>query len=162
MRRAWKFYFNYELSPWDLKACHTFRKRQNTGLSVPIITKFLYNRDKNEIYARRKMLRGYQNQGKNLFITETIARLKFSSRRCQRVCLQCKSWINTCCEVASWGSDETCSKKPQQEYYAKKENKRGIQDVDTMEAEVATPTVKKVSNTTSPVLEAGSSANACG
>ena len=42
----------------------------------------------------------------------------------------------------------------------RKEKKRGIKDVDMMEAEVATPTVKKFIETISPVLEAGT--NACG
>ena len=39
----------------------------------------------------------------------------------------------------------------------RKENKRGIQDVDKMETKIASPTVKKVNNTNSQVLEAGSS-----
>ena len=72
MCRAIKHHFNYELSPGDLKACHPLRKPQNTGLSVRMIIKFIYFQDKNEIYARRKMLAGFQFKGKNLFITERL------------------------------------------------------------------------------------------
>ena len=62
-----KFYFNYELSSGDLKACHSSRKRQNTGLSVPMKIKLIQFRRKNKIYARRKMLVGYQSQDKFFF-----------------------------------------------------------------------------------------------
>ena len=41
-----------------------------------------------------------------------------------------------------------------------KESKSCLQDVDTMEEEVTTPTVKKNNNTISLVLETRSSANA--
>ena len=47
MCRAIKHHFNYELSTGDLKACHPLRRPQITDLSVPIIMKFIYFRDKN-------------------------------------------------------------------------------------------------------------------
>ena len=68
MCRDIKHHFNY-----DLEACHPLKRPQNTGLSVPIIIiKFIYFRDKNEIYPGRKMLAGFQFKGKNLFITEGL------------------------------------------------------------------------------------------
>ena len=70
MYRVIKHHFNYELSPGDLKACHPLKRPQNTGLSVTMIINFIYIRDKNEIYARRKMLSGFQFESKNLFISE--------------------------------------------------------------------------------------------
>ena len=44
----------------------------------------------------------------------------------------------------------------------RRESKRSIQDKDTMEAEVATPTIQRVNKSKSKVLEAGSSANEYG
>ena len=60
------------MSCLKVKTCHPLSKPQNTGLSVPIIIKVIYFRDKKEVYARGKMLAGFQFKVENRFITERL------------------------------------------------------------------------------------------
>ena len=188
MCRAIKHHFNYELSSGDLKACHPLRRPQNTGLSVPIIIKFIYFRDKNEIYARRKMLAGFQFKGKNLFITE---RLPAAALEVKKACEE-ENLVTTThnCEVKVFlkdpkgmvysqkvGStlavkqlkDKAIKQSPRTNdkvSMQRKDNKRNLDDVENaetnnMSTHQATPIMKKLNNNNSPTLEALGGANAC-
>ena len=68
MCRRMKNYFNYQISSADLKA----RRPLKPGQNVPIVLKFVYSNDKNEIYEGRQMLDGRQYRNKALFITERL------------------------------------------------------------------------------------------
>ena len=67
---AFVHYFSYKISPDCIKACHPLPSR---GRSKPIIVKFVYFNNKNEIYDRRHQLAGqYNGYGQRLFINERL------------------------------------------------------------------------------------------
>ena len=166
-----KFYFNYELSLGDPNACYLLPKRQSTGLTVQMVLKFNYFRDRNVIHVK-KMLCGYQNQSKNLFSTEKLPAPKL---KVNKACDEENLFTTTHnCEVkiflrGSRGSvysqnvgstfavkqlaEKSMKRAPKinisKNIKQRKENRRCIKDVDSMEAKVATTTVKKVTNTNS-------------
>ena len=63
-------YFNYQITPDRIKACHPLKHCKN-GIT-PIIVKFIYFDDKDFIFRRRKMLSDKLNGGKKLVIHERL------------------------------------------------------------------------------------------
>ena len=64
---------NFLINPGNFKACHVLgRGQENTP--PPIIVKFVYFHEKNEIYSRKKMLWGVINRtnGRQMFIKERL------------------------------------------------------------------------------------------
>ena len=61
-------YFNYQVTPDRIKACHSWKHFKN-GIT-PIIVKFIYFDDKDFIFSRRKKLSDKINGGKKLVIHE--------------------------------------------------------------------------------------------
>ena len=58
-----KKFLRYELEPSKFKACHILPGRaEEKGLMASVIVKFLYFRDKNQIYANRKYLKGQKTK----------------------------------------------------------------------------------------------------
>ena len=71
-----KKFLRYELEPSKIKACHILPGRaEEKGLMASVIVKFLYFRDKNQIYANRRYLKGQKkneiNQ-KNIYVRERL------------------------------------------------------------------------------------------
>ena len=70
------------LSPGAIKACHPLPTRKDSGKNVPIILKFVYFSDKDEIFGRRRMLSGLKGvQGKGLFINERLPKSDMEMKR---------------------------------------------------------------------------------
>ena len=63
-------YFNYQITPDRIKACHPLKPFKN-GIT-PIIVKFIYFDDKYFIFSRRKLLSDKLNGGKELVIHEWL------------------------------------------------------------------------------------------
>ena len=72
MCEAIKRYFQYSLEPTDFKACHVLPAKH--GKNVPIIIKFIYFADKDEIFNRRKQLAVCKNLGKALYVSERLSK----------------------------------------------------------------------------------------
>ena len=70
-----KKFLRYELEPSKIKACHILPGRaEEKGLMASVIVKFLYFRDKNQIYANQMYLRGQKkrNKSKNIHVRERL------------------------------------------------------------------------------------------
>ena len=63
--------FRYQVGPDCMKVCHPMKI---TGENIPIIIKFVYFNDKNEIFRRRKQLSGQLNNGTQMYINERLSK----------------------------------------------------------------------------------------
>ena len=79
---VYHYFSGYMLSPGAIKTCHPLPTRKDSGRNVPIITKFAYFSDKDEIFGRMRMLSGQNGvQGKSSFINGRLPKSDIEVKR---------------------------------------------------------------------------------